>query len=384
MKLVFNEQQEMMRKSFKSFLEKSYPIQNVRLFMEEEKPFDQELWNGMKDLGIPGILVDEAYGGLGLSPIDQLVILEEAGRYLTPAPIKASALAACLLSRAANAENYAEQLNGISEGTTLVTTGFLEKNGKWDTPSVTQVKADGASSILHGSKMNVPFAAASQFVLITAQDDQGKAGLYLVPLQADGVSIRRLQTVDHTLPFYEVNFEQVRLGPNSKLLDGDTALIPYAMELGAIFTCAESIGGMERVLSVSVEYAKERVQFGKPIGSFQAIKHKLADMLVGIEKMKAMTYYAALETVEGNQSRGISIASAKVLCAQNYHFITKQGVQVHGGMGFTWENDMHLYVRRAMVNQTEFGSPGQHHQMINQQLDNIGNKYTKEVSAAST
>jgi alkylation response protein AidB-like acyl-CoA dehydrogenase len=377
MNLAFDEQQEMMRKSLKSFLEKHYPVSKAREFMESDKEEDRELWQGIADLGITGILVDEEFGGLGLSLIDQLVIQEEVGRYLTPAPIKVNAVATSLLNKSGNAEDYREVLEGITEGKTICTIGFLESNGKWFAPAITQVRNDGNGYVINGVKIGVAFAAMSDYVVVTAQEEQQKIGLYLVPLEAEGVSYRRVKTVDGTQPWYEIRLENVSLEKTAKIVEANQSLIEYAMELGAIFTCAESLGGMERVLNTTADYAKERVQFGKPIGSFQAIKHKLADMLVGIETVKAITYYAALEVEERAESRSMSLASAKVLSADTYHSVVREGIQIHGGMGFTWESDLHLYLRRSVVNQTEYGDPGQYRKIIRQEL-NLGTKIAQQ------
>lgn len=367
MNLSFDEQQEMMRRSFRSFLEDRYPVQQAREYMENKKEIDRTLWDGITELGIPGILVDEQYGGLGLTPIDQLVIQEEAGRFLTPAPIKANAIAAFLLNRSGNVEAYREVLEGICEGKTICTIGMLEGNWKWDEPTV-KVRTNANGYVLNGTKIAVPFAAMSDYALVTAKDEQEGIGLYLVSLSAEGVTLRRLKTVDGTQPWYEVRFENVQLEKDRKLTEGETPYVEQAMQLGVIFTCAEAVGAMERVLAMTSQYAKDRVQFGKPIGSFQAVKHKLADMLVGIEFSKALTYFAALEMQEKTDSRVMSLASAKVYCIDTYHTVVREGVQLHGGMGYTWENDMHLFLKRSIVNQSEFGDQRQYKQIISKEM----------------
>ncbi|MEH7246232.1 acyl-CoA dehydrogenase family protein [Neobacillus niacini] len=367
MNLSFDEQQEMMRKSIRDFLEDHYPVSKTRVFTEEDQEMDLKLWKGIADLGITGILIQEEYGGLGLTPVDQLVIQEEMGRYLTPAPVKVNALASYLLNNASNVEDYREKLMEIAEGKSICTIGLLERSGKWDQPS-TNVKQNAGSLLLNGTKIGVSFAAMSHDVLVSAIDEQGKVGLYLVPLEEEGVSCRMVKTVDATLPWYEVTFQNVRLPQESKLIDGVKSLFETCIQVGSVFTCAESLGGMERILKLTNEYAKERIQFGKPIGSFQAIKHKLADMLVNIERAKALIYYASLEFVEKVDTAALSIASAKILTADSYYSVVREGIQIHGGMGFSWEHDMHLYLRRSTVNQSEFGDPGQHKKVMRKEL----------------
>jgi alkylation response protein AidB-like acyl-CoA dehydrogenase len=369
MNLSFDEQQEMMRKSFKRFLEDQYPVEKARAFMEEKREFDRDLWNGIAELGITAILIDEEYGGLGLTPIDQLVIQEETGRFLTPAPIKANAIASNLLNLAANAASYREILQEICEGNKICTLAMMESSGKWDEPSSTQVREGSNHYILNGTKISVPFVAMCDYVVVLAQGDHGNADFYLVPIEQEGVSYRRLKTIDPTQPWYEITFQNVELKKDAKLINGEFPLTERALELGAIFTCVETVGGMEQVLNLASAYAKEREQFGKLIGSFQAIKHKLADMLVGIEKTKALSYYAALEVVEQTETKVMSMASAKVLSVGIYHSLVREGIQLFGGIGYTWEHDMHLYLRRSIVNQTEFGDVRTYRQKIKKVLD---------------
>jgi alkylation response protein AidB-like acyl-CoA dehydrogenase len=364
MTFAFSEEQQELRRGLRRFLEDKSPSRQVRRLMETEAGYDRAVWSQMAEqLGLQGLTIPEEHGGAGGGPVEQLIVLEEMGRVLLCAPYFATAvLAVHALQASGDAAAQGELLPGIAAGTTIATLAVPEDDGSWSTDGLqTRARRSGDAYVLDGRKSFVLDGAIADLVLVVAQADEGPT-LFAVDGHAPQLSRRSLQTIDMTRKQAALVLDGVpaRLVGTAGAAAG---VVEKTLQLAAVALAAEQVGGAQRCLDMSVDYAKLRVQFGRPIGSFQAIKHKCADMLLEVESAKSAAYYAAWAAAEGSNELPLVASLAKAYCSEAYFHVAAENIQVHGGIGFTWEHDAHLYYRRAKSSEVMLGSPTHHREI---------------------
>ena len=375
----FSEEQDMLRQAAHDFLAENCPTTFVRQMMEDDKGYSPALWQKMAELGWLGLAFPEEYGGQGLGFVDLTVILEEMGATLLPSPFLSTVLLAgqtiLLGGSEAQKQTY---LPKIADGALLATLAMTEPSGRFDAEGITEVKAmpaeDGFS--ISGTKLFVPDAHVADVMVVAARtkesgDKSFGISLFLVDSQTPGISTTLLKTMDQTRKQCEVVFNNVAVGRDRLLgmVDMGWPILSKVLNIATAALCAEMVGGAQRVLDMSVTYAKERVQFGRPIGSFQAIKHKCAEMMLQVESAKSAAYYAAWAVDEDAPEVPLAISMAKAYCSDAYRYTAGEGIQVHGGIGFTWEHDMHLYFKRAKYSEFTFGDATYHRELVAQEIN---------------
>ena len=375
MDFAFSEEQEMLRRSAREFLAKECPSKVVRKLMESPDAFDEKLWKKLADLGWTALGIPEQDGGVG-SFLDLVVVLEEAGRALLPGPFFATmGLAVPVLIEAGSEAQKKEALGAIAEGSARATVAFTEGTGRWDAESVTlAAKQTGDGWQLDGVKHFVPDAEVADYMVVVARTrGAGEDGitLFLIKGKPNGMAVTPLKGMDMTRRWTEVRFDKVQLDASSVMGSPHNAWpsLKRALDWATAALCAEMIGGGQKVLETSTEYAKTRQQFGKPIGIYQAVSHKLADMLVQSESARSATYYAAWTVDADAPDRSLASSMAKAYVSDAYRKIAGDGIQVHGGIGFTWEHDMHLYLKRAKASEVTLGDATYHRELVAQALD---------------
>jgi alkylation response protein AidB-like acyl-CoA dehydrogenase len=373
----FSEEQEMLRSSARDFLAKEAPMTYVRKMMEDEVGFTGDLWKKMADLGWMGLILPEDYGGSGLDFVDLIVVLEEMGRVVLPGPFFSTVVlgGVALLEGASDALKQA-LLPKLASGDLKVTLAQLEPSGRWDADGIQlAAKADGGGFVLSGTKLFVPDAHVADQMVVAARTPGSKGAdgisLFLIDARAPGITTTQLKTMDQTRRLGEVVLKDVRVPADRVLgtVGGGWALLDRVIDRGKVGLCAEMCGGAQRVLEMSVDYAKVREQFGKPIGSFQAIQHKCANMLVEVESSKSVTYYAAWAVANDVAEAPLAAAMAKAYCSDAYRHVSGEGIQIHGGIGFTWEHDMHIYFKRAKSSEVTFGDATWNRELVAQHIN---------------
>lgn len=374
----FSEEQELLRQSAVDFLGKECPVTYARQMMEDERGYSEELWKKMADLGWMGLIYPESYGGSGLNMVDLVVILEEMGKVSLPGPFFSTVcLGGLAILEAGSPDQKQKYLPGIAAGTTKATLAVLEEDARWDEAGIKlQARKGKKGYSLNGVKLFVPDAHVADLIVCAARTSDGPA-LFVADRQQAGVVVTPLKTMDQTRKLCEVRFDKARvdaaavLGTPGKGWD----VLSRILDRAKVALCAEMCGGAQKVLDMTVDYAKMREQFGRPIGSFQAIQHKCANMLVQVESAKSATYYAAWAVANDAPEASLAAAMAKAYCSDAYRQVTAEGIQVHGGIGFTWEHDMHLYFKRAKGSEVTFGDATWNRELVAQ--------YTLDVAPAA-
>ena len=369
----FSEEQEMMRQSARQFLETECAMTYVRKMMDDDGGYSEEQWKKMADLGWMGLILPETYGGSGLNMVDLVVILEEMGRVVMPGPfyptVILSGVAIDLGGTTAQKKRY---LPEIAAGTLKATLAQVEESGRWDAEGIMlPAKKDGAGFVLSGTKLFVQDAHNANLLIVAARTSgKGQRGvtLFLLDAKQQGVKTTLLKTMDQTRKLCEITFDNVQVGKDAVLggVGKGWPLLDRVVDRAKVAMCAEMCGGAQKVLEMSVEYAKVREQFGRPIGSFQAIQHKCANMMVQTESAKSATYYAAWAVANDVPEAHLAACMAKAYCSDAYRFVSAEGIQIHGGIGFTWEHDMHLYFKRAKGSEVTFGDATWNRELVAQ------------------
>lgn len=352
MQFRLNESQEILRDSARKFFAGECPVSEVRRSMETDTAYDAALWSKLAAQGYTGIIFPEEYGGVGLGKAELILLMEEAGRALLPGPFFATvALAGAVLEATGTPEQKEKYLKLICEGAARSTVAMLEASASWD-PSDARMEAIGGR--LTGEKLFVPDAGVADFIVVAARN-----GVFVVDAGDPGVRISPMAGMDLTRKLSAVQFN----GAAGEKL-GNAAGLSRGLDVATAALVAEMVGGMQRTLELTVEYAKTRKQFGKPIGAFQAVQHQCADMYLETESSRSAAYYAAWALEENLPDAALAVSIAKTYASDACRAVGNRGIQVHGGMGFTWENDLHLYYRRAKASESMLGDAIFHRERI--------------------
>ncbi|MGC8511681.1 MAG: acyl-CoA dehydrogenase family protein [Acidimicrobiales bacterium] len=369
MNFAFSEEQEELRKAVRRFLEDKSPETEVRRLMETEDGYDEAVWRQMADqLGLQGLTIPERFGGSGFGYVELVVVLEEMGRALLCAPYFSSvALAANLLMATGDEGAQTDYLPLIAAGSKIATVALAEASGRWDEGGVTVLASDSDGQWrVSGEKLYVLDGHAADLVLVAARSANG-VSVFAVEKGAQGYQATSLSTMDQTRKQAKLTFDATP----ARLVGAEGqgwAAVSKMLDLAAVALAAEQVGGAQKVLEMAVEYAKVRVQFGRPIGSFQAIKHKCADMLLEVESAKSAAYYAGWAAAEDSDELPVVASLAKSYCSEAYFHATAENIQIHGGIGFTWEHPAHLYFKRAKSSELLFGDPTYHRELLAQRI----------------
>jgi len=369
MNFAFSEEQEELRRAVRRFLEDKSPMTEVRRLMETTEGYDAAVWEQMANqLGLQALTIPEEYGGAGFSYVELIVVLEEMGAALLCAPYFSTvALAANALLVSGDESAKKDFLPGIAGGETIATMALTEDTGRWDLDGITLTatgKGDGYT--LDGHKMFVIDGHIANLILVAARTGKG-VSLFAVEGDASGLERTPLSTMDQTRKQARLVFS----GTPARLIgeEGSAgAVLTKTLDLAAVALAAEQVGGAQRCLDMAVEYAKSRIQFGRPIGSFQAIKHKCADMLLEVESAKSAAYYAGWAAAEDSEELPVVASLAKSYCSEAYFHAAAENIQIHGGIGFTWEHDAHLYFKRAKSSELLLGDPTYHRELLAQRI----------------
>jgi len=377
MDIGFSEEQELLRDTARKFLNDNCATRFVRDMMATEAAVTPEFWDRLAENGWLGIAFPEADGGSGLGLTDLVVLMEEIGRAVMPGPYPATVLlGGAAIAEAGSAAQRGEWLSRIATGDAKATLAWTEPNARWDAAGITaSAREAGGGFVLSGAKMFVPDAHLADVTVVAARTSDGSTmeegvSLFLVPKDAAGLGISLLSSVDETRKICEVRLDNVRVPAGALLGELHQGWAPLArvVDRAAVALAAEMCGAAQRVLDITVEYAKMRVAFGKPIGSYQGVKHKCADMLVDIENAKSLTYYAAWAVDEGDPEAVTAVSMAKAAASDAGRRVCAAGIQLHGGIGMTWEHDLHLYLKRAKADEIALGDASWHRERIAQRM----------------
>jgi alkylation response protein AidB-like acyl-CoA dehydrogenase len=354
---TFTDEQAQLRSAVRKFCAENFDEQTVRGLMESDPPFDAKVWGRLgAELGVLGLSVPEADGGAGGSLVDQAVAVEELGASLSCGPVFGTVFLAIPALVAASAGPVRDELLAeLVEGRRTAAFAVADRAGAFD-PSAVAVTASGDS--LSGTVERVVDAGAADALLVAAGGPDGVA-LYAVDAAGPGVERTPLVTIDLTRPQATVRFSHA---PARLLAAPDEAerVISHALQVGSALLAVEQVGAAQHLLDLAVQYAKERLQFGRPIGSFQAVKHRLADMLVDLEHARSTAYHAVWGLADGSDDPALAASIAQATSSAAFSRIAKDTIQVHGGIGFTWEHQAHLYFKRATTDAALLGSAEQH------------------------
>ena len=359
MDLGLDEAQQMLRNSAREFLDAECPDTYVRAMEEDERGYTQEMWQRLAQQGWLGLIIPEQHGGVGLSFLDLSILLEEMGRVLLPGPFFSTVVLGGMAIMEAGVETHTQEfLPGIAEGQIIVTLALTEPSARWDAAGVqTRAIASGDSFAISGTKLFVPNAHISDYLIVAARTGEADSDvtLFIVPSGAKGVSHTLLKTIASDRQS-EVAFDNVSVPASAILGEVNEGwnTIEKLLRWSAIGKCAEMVGGGQQVLDMTVEYTKQRVQFGRPIGSFQAVQHHCANMATDVEASRYLTYQAAWRLSEGLPAER-EVAMAKAWVSEAYQRVCALGHQCHGAIGFTKEHNMQLYSRRAKAAELAFG-----------------------------
>jgi alkylation response protein AidB-like acyl-CoA dehydrogenase len=358
--LAFSGEHDELRSTVRQFLAATSSPDSVRRVIESPDGFDRSTWSRMADeLGLQALLVPEQYEGLGQGAVEAQIVFEEMGRALYPGPYFASAaLATNALLCSGDETACQDLLPGIAAGTTIATVGFA------DTPSTAKRNRDGW--VLDGSKSFVPNGQVADLFLVTARTDAGLS-LFAVDSADPGVESQGLESLDLTRRLGGLTLA----GAGARLVGEDggaPGIVAATVDRALVALAAEEAGGAARCLEMSVDYAKQREQFGRPIGSFQAIAHRCVEMLQRVEFARAASRYAASCLAAGTSEFPVAARVAAAYCGRAYRWVATENIQVHGGVGFTWEHDAHLHYRRSWASETLLGSTDQHYLTIADRL----------------
>lgn len=365
MEVTFSEERDELRRNVRRFLEDKSPESEVRRLMETPEGYDRDVWMQMAgQLGLQGLAIPERFGGSGYGFEELGVVFEEMGRSLLCAPYFSTVgLAASALLCSGDESAMARYLPGIASGELIATLAYSEGATGWGVENVaTRATPGDGGWLLTGTKSFVIDGGVAELVLVVARTARGPS-LFAVEVDADGVRVEPMATMDLTRKQSVIEFTDAPghlVGEEGAATEG----LEKALQWAATALAAEQVGGAERVLESSVDYAKNRIQYGRIIGTYQAIKHKCADMLVAVETSKSAALYARWAAAVDSDELPVASSLAKSYCSESYLYCAAQNIQIHGGIGFTWEHDAHLYFKRAKSTELLLGSPEYHRELL--------------------
>jgi acyl-CoA dehydrogenase len=357
MNFEFSDEQKQLRNEARRFLEAKCPPAAVRKILEGPEPFDRDLWKGLAEMGFLGVVIPEEHGGLGAGYLELCVVAEELGRVLAPVPFSSSVFLATEFILAAGSDaQKAKWLPKLASGEAIGTFAFGEGVGAV-TPRT--IKAQASGGTLTGTKIPVADGDMADFAIVAARtapgNDERGISLFIVDLTDASVTREAVETIDPTRSHAKLAFVNAPADPLGAPGEG-WSLTNAVFDRAAVLTAFEQVGGADRALEMARDYALERIAFGRPIGSFQAVKHMLADMYVSATLARSNCYYGAWALSTGSSELGEAAATARVSATQAFQHCSKNNIQTHGGMGFTWAFDCHLYYRRSNLLALNLGS----------------------------
>ena len=372
MDIGFTEEQELLRDSARRFLESECTTGFVRQRMAEPAAVTDEFWRKLAEQGWLGIVYPEEVGGSGLGLVDLVVLMEEMGRAVMPGPFLSTVLlGGAAIAEAGSPAQRREWLPRIAEGKAKAALAWTEPGLRWDAAGVSLAARESAGAYaLSGTKLFVEDAHLADILVVAARTRDGSTmedgvSLFLVPRDAPGLYVSVLPTIDETRRLCEVRLDNVAV-PGGLLGEPHRGWAPLSRVIAraTVALSAEMCGGAQQVLDMTVAYAKIRIAFGKPIGSYQGVKHQAADMLVALENAKSLTYYAAWAVDQGLDEAPLAVSMAKAAASDMYRKVAGIGIQLHGGIGMTWEHDLQLYFKRAKASEVAFGDASWHRERI--------------------
>ncbi|HEY7434821.1 MAG TPA: acyl-CoA dehydrogenase, partial [Methylomirabilota bacterium] len=370
----FNEEQELLRNTARKFFENECGSDTVRRLMETPEGISAELWKKLAEQGWLGLIYPETYDGMGLGLVDLVVLMEEMGRAVAPGPYFSTVLLGGLAILEAGGEGQKKEwLPKIAGGDKRVALAWMEPSAQLGPAGVALTAVEkGGRYTLSGAKLFVHDAHTADALVVAARTRPGAGAdgvsLFLLPKGTKGIEVTLLPTMDQTRKLCEVTCADVAVGADALLGAAGSGWVPLSrvLDRATVALCAEMCGGAQKVLDMTVEYAKIRQAFGRPIGSYQGVKHRAADMLVDVENSKSITYYAAWALDEGSPEAPLAVSMAKAYVSDAFRRVTAAGIQLHGGIGFTWEHDLHLYFKRAKGSEFTFGDATHHRERVAQ------------------
>ncbi len=369
MNFGFTEEQELLRVEVRKFLDQNASIEEVRKQVELPEGFSRDLWRRMAELGWVGLTVPESHGGAGLDFVTFLVLLEETGRTLFPSPLLSTVLAAKAIERAGTEAQAQRWLPGLADGSRIATLALVEESDLLEPEGVQLLgKRDGDATVLSGTKLFVPDAGRADFFVVAFRSgtDSHGVSLAVIEKEAAGVEASDHPSMDLTKRMGQLSLDAVRVSDDHLLGEPGEAwpTLAWLIDAGAVLVTAEMVGAAEGALDITTRFAKERVQFEAPIGRFQGVKHPLAEMYVDVESFKSLVYYAAWALDEGSDDLSLAASRAKAYASEAFARIGLDCVQLHGGVGYTWEYDIQLYLKRSKWARPMFGDSDYHYDRI--------------------
>ena len=372
MDLGLSEEQELLKNAARDFLEKECPETLVREMEEDEKGYSPELWKKMAEQGWQGLLIPDQYGGAGFGFLDLIVLVEEFGRALVPGPFISTQVGGVLpILEGGSDQQKSYALPKIASGETIWTLAFTEPSARFDTDGITlEVKEEGDELVLNGTKLFIRDANVADFMTVVGRrpGTKGDAGIELVIVNAKspGITMQQLKTIAADKQS-EVKFENVRV-PKASIIAGGAALLKKVQRKATVLECAYLVGLAQMDFEISVQYAKDRIQFGRPIGSFQAIQHKAADMVTDVDGARFIMYRAAWSVDEDESDADLNVHMAKAWCSEATRRVVAHGQQIHGGIGFTKDYKVQLYFRRQKAAELAWGDADYHRELVAEEL----------------
>lgn len=371
MNFGFTEEQEILRSEVRKFIDEHAPLEEVRRITDAPEGFSRELWSRMGGLGWLGLTIPEAHGGSGTGLVTLVVLLEEMGRTLFPSPLVSQVLAARAIERRGSEDQKQRLLPALADGSCVATVALLEEVDRYDPAGMALVAApEGGSERLRGRKTFVADGAAADLFVVAYRSSAGAGeegvSLAVVEKGAAGVSVEDLPPVDPSKRLAHLILDGVEVDDGARLGARGAAwgTVADLVDVGATLVTAEAVGSAEGGLALTTSYARERLQFGSPIGRFQGVKHPLAEMFVDVESFKSLVYYAAWALDQGAADASLAASRAKAYASEVMPNYGLQGVELHGGIGYTWEYDIQLFLKRARWMRPMFGDADHHYERV--------------------
>jgi len=367
MNFGFTEEQELLRAEVRKFLDENAPLEEVRKHCENDEGFDRDLWRQMAELGFVGLTLPEAHGGAGLDLVTLLIVLEESGRTLLPSPLISNVLASQAIQRFGSEEQCARWLPGLADGSRIGTLALLEEGDDLSPAGFNlRGKADGDETILSGRKLFVPDAGKADLFVVAfrSRAESEDVDLAVVEKESEGVGAGDFAAMDLTKRLGHLELDDVRIGSDALLAGAGWSGVQTLIDLGAALVTAETVGAAEGALAITSDFAKDREQFGSKIGRYQGVKHPLAEMYVDAESYKSLVYYAFWALDEGEEDAALAVSRAKAYASETFPMAGINGVQLHGGVGYTWEYDIQLYLKRGKWMRPMYGDADYHYDRI--------------------